>query len=659
MSKNKEKINSDFIKTNPLIFKKYKPLNIIGRGSFGNVYLGINIITKQYVAIKSEPRTQTQQFLESEAYLLYILKGYGIPEILSYGRTKNYNVLIQTLLGKSLLQLCNEREHKFTLNDVCLIGIQILDRIEWIHSKNYIHRDIKPENFLIGKNDPNTIYIIDFGLCKKYRSNKSGKHLVPRSTGKINGSVKYLSIYSLKGKEAGRRDDIISIGYVLIIFLLGDLPWGNSINCINEQQYNQMLYKREKITPEELCRGLPKQFSEYVKYSYNMTFEQKPDYDYLRSLFCSVLQMKNINKNIYVFSWLSKSQIKNCNKINPRRSCSNSKSNKRLKLIEKIEFKLKNRKNSPEVFTKVKILNRLNNNLSVKTKENLNSQKINKNNFKLIPFNRPIINKRIISRPILNSIQNNTFRNVNKLNKCTFHKRFNSNENVINPNYYSQINTYRNDKKVIRANSDNNIFVDKQDLNLSNTKYNMKNNLNKIINKNINKNILDNNNDVDIHNSYFNSCPEDKFKKLNLKECFKSNNYPSNTNNIFNYKNSNLEQILKSKCYNPLEKTNPNNFNKIKIIDKKENVNNLNKVYISKCIGSKGKKTNNNNIKVITINETNNVTNSNIINYIISQKEKKENKICNNKEFNNRPKILKTKNSPIQSKNNINNNKFK
>ena len=63
------------------------------------------------------------------------------------------------------------------MSDICLIGLQVLDRLEWIHSKDIIYRDIKPENFLIGIDDPNVIYIVDFGLCKKYRSSKTGKHL--------------------------------------------------------------------------------------------------------------------------------------------------------------------------------------------------------------------------------------------------------------------------------------------------------------------------------------------------------------------------------------------------------------------------------------------------------------------------------------------------
>ena len=94
--------------------------------------------------------------------------------------------------------------------------MQLLDRLEWIHSKNIIYRDIKPQNFLIGKDDPNVIYIIDFGLCKKYRSSKTGKHILPRNSGLINGTIKYISAYALSGKEPSRRDDLIALGYLLI-----------------------------------------------------------------------------------------------------------------------------------------------------------------------------------------------------------------------------------------------------------------------------------------------------------------------------------------------------------------------------------------------------------------------------------------------------------
>ena len=107
--------------------------------------------------------------LEKEAYYLYLLKGFGIPKIISYGFSGNYNILIEELLGKSLEQLFQENKNKhkiIRLKDMVMAGIQIIERLEFIHSKNIIHMDIKPNNFVVGNPDSSVIYIFDFGFAK-------------------------------------------------------------------------------------------------------------------------------------------------------------------------------------------------------------------------------------------------------------------------------------------------------------------------------------------------------------------------------------------------------------------------------------------------------------------------------------------------------------
>ena len=106
--------------------------------------------------------------------------------------------------------------------------MQLLDRLEWIHSKNLIYRDIKPENFMIGIDDPNIIYVVDFGLCKKYRSSKTGKHILPKLLKNFYGNIIFASPNAIKGKEMSRRDDIISLGYMLIFLFKKNLPWNTN-----------------------------------------------------------------------------------------------------------------------------------------------------------------------------------------------------------------------------------------------------------------------------------------------------------------------------------------------------------------------------------------------------------------------------------------------
>ena len=212
----KKELNDSFINNNKVIFKKYKPIKQIGIGAFGNIYSAIRLSDKSTFAMKTEKINATLKTLESEAYYLFILQGFGIPKLISFGHTKKYNILIETLLDRSLHNIYLKNRKDCTINDMCLIAVQLIDRLEFIHSKNIVYRDVKPENCLLGMEDKNVIYIVDFGLCKKYRSSKTGKHILPKLTGRFNGTLKYASSNAVKGKVSSRRDDLISLGYLLI-----------------------------------------------------------------------------------------------------------------------------------------------------------------------------------------------------------------------------------------------------------------------------------------------------------------------------------------------------------------------------------------------------------------------------------------------------------
>ena len=203
--------------TQVLLFKKYTLLRNIGGGAFGTVFLGLNVLTRENVAIKIEERNNPKSALEKEAYILYLLKGPGLPDVISFGRTKRYNILIERLLGRSLYQLYNDMNKKFTLKDICMIAIQILERLEYIHSKNYIHRDIKPHNFLVSPKNEGLIYIIDFGLSKKYKSER-GKHVKFSFTKHITGTPRFCSYNAMRGVEQSRRDDLESLSYLILYF---------------------------------------------------------------------------------------------------------------------------------------------------------------------------------------------------------------------------------------------------------------------------------------------------------------------------------------------------------------------------------------------------------------------------------------------------------
>jgi serine/threonine protein kinase len=291
--------------TKRTFFNKYRPLKKLGEGSFGKIYSAVNINNEQKFALKMEYKEAPQNLLESEAYILCYLKGYGIPQVKSYGFSGEFNILVMELLGKSLEDIFQSQQKKFTLKTVCMIGIQMLDRLEFIHSKNIIHRDIKPDNFVLGlDNKSHIIYILDFGLSKKFRSSRTHQHIKFSVNKKLTGTARYASINALRGCEQSRRDDLEAIGYVLMYFLRGSLPWqGLHVNK-GEDRYKKILLKKKGTSAEELCKTFPNEFAEYINYTRNLEFEADPDYKFLRGLLTTVLEKQKCEFDFY-YDWLT------------------------------------------------------------------------------------------------------------------------------------------------------------------------------------------------------------------------------------------------------------------------------------------------------------------------------------------------------------------
>ena len=286
-----------------VLFGKYRLDKIIGKGSFGSVFHGTNIKDNSEVAIKLESKNSKDHLLELECSYLLLLKGYGIPDVKSYGRSGTFYALVLELLGVNLRELKNLKKD-FSIKDVLMLAIQIIDRIEYVHSKYIVHRDIKPENFLLGYKNNSTIYIIDFGISKKYRSSRTGKHIRYSKTGKLFGTIRYCTYNATRGLEQSRRDDLESIGHMLIFLAKGYLPWINIKGSDKKKTYFKILNLKKNTSPEILCKNLPNEFLEYMNYCKKLKFEEKPDYEYLRNLFRQLLMNMNEinNKSFFTFS---------------------------------------------------------------------------------------------------------------------------------------------------------------------------------------------------------------------------------------------------------------------------------------------------------------------------------------------------------------------
>lgn len=251
-----------------IINHKYLLVKRLGSGQFGTIYKGKNIRTDEWVAVKREHADGSRcPLLKNETTIYQYLKGCrGIPQLKWYGTDEEYYYMVMELLGDSLRDRL-AKGGPYSLKGVVQMGVKLVQLMKTIHEKGVVHRDIKPDNILFGGTRPTELYLVDFGLCRSYL--REGYHIPSGQISGLIGSQNYASIHAHRREEMSRRDDMESVGYVLLFLYMGQLPW--------QYEPDENVVARMK---QEWLRdaSLPLAITRYLRHIHSLEFEECPNY---------------------------------------------------------------------------------------------------------------------------------------------------------------------------------------------------------------------------------------------------------------------------------------------------------------------------------------------------------------------------------------------
>ena len=282
---------------NESFFSKYILLSRIGKGSFGEVFRCEEISTSKKKAVKVAIHSNSNKKQLVNEIMIYrqIQGGLGISNVFWYGNEGNATVMVMDLLGTNLEDFFNQQKRNFSIKTVLLLADQMISRVEFLHKKGFVHNDIKPENFVFGGLNENSkvLYLIDYGLSKRYINPNTGEHIKYQDNCFPSGTIRYFSINAHKGIIQSRRDDMESLGYIFIYFLTGGLPWQGTPGDTHSVKCNNVLKLKLENSLEDICYGLPIEFLYYMKDVRSLQFDEEPHYSNYKQLFRNLLLKMN------------------------------------------------------------------------------------------------------------------------------------------------------------------------------------------------------------------------------------------------------------------------------------------------------------------------------------------------------------------------------
>ncbi|KAE8286755.1 Tau-tubulin kinase 2 [Larimichthys crocea] len=286
--------HTDILSVADVVRERWKVSRKIGGGGFGEIYEVLDQLSQATVALKVESAQQPKQVLKMEVAVLKKLQGKDhVCRFVGCGRNDRFNYVVMELQGRNLADLRRTMTRGiFSVSTTLRLGKQILEAIESIHSVGFLHRDIKPSNFAMGRlaSTCRCCYMLDFGLARQF-TNSSMEVRPPRPVAGFRGTVRYASINAHKNKEMGRHDDLWSLFYMLVEFMVGQLPWRK---IKDKEQVGNL---KDTYDHRLMLKHLPTEFSTFLDHILTLDYFTKPDYQLLMSVFESAMKSHNVLEN--------------------------------------------------------------------------------------------------------------------------------------------------------------------------------------------------------------------------------------------------------------------------------------------------------------------------------------------------------------------------
>uniref|UniRef100_A0A8D1UMH2 Serine/threonine-protein kinase VRK2 n=1 Tax=Sus scrofa TaxID=9823 RepID=A0A8D1UMH2_PIG len=279
---------------------------MIDSGGFGLIYLAFSASEPDKDAkhvIKVEYQENGPLFSELKFYQraakkdnikkwikLKQLDYLGIPLFYGSGITefkgRSYRFMVMERLGINL-QKISDQNGTFKKSTVLQLGVRMLDVLEYIHENEYVHGDIKAANLLLGYRNPERVYLADYGLSYRYCPDGNHKQYQENPKKGHNGTIEFTSLDAHKGVALSRRSDLEILGYCLLRWLCGKLPWERNLQDPVAVQTAKTNLLDE--LPESVFKWAPSgsschEIAKYLVCAHSLAYDEKPDYQKLKKI---------------------------------------------------------------------------------------------------------------------------------------------------------------------------------------------------------------------------------------------------------------------------------------------------------------------------------------------------------------------------------------